>query len=289
MEAHMARNRADLIAQVIKLTEMANRSTEATEADDENGVSHEDIAENAVRKVAKIMRRHQITEAEVSQAQAKDKEEFVHFKFSVSNSYGLGKERSSALHWAVIIPFGGNSMRTVYKSAKQDTEMTVFAPASIAEMLKSLLYSISLQMEDGLKTSTKEERKRIDDSVFHWTQAEINRQILLFRRGYLRGFGATVGSRIKAAQDEAMEEIKRELEAEGLSVSSSTEIALFDSSERAKDFMGAWYFERSDGGKLRTTTNRARSSSKGLAAGQRDGKRADIAPPKANNNQRSLV
>jgi hypothetical protein len=285
----MARTREDLIAQVLKLNEMANRSSEADDADDDNGVAHAEIVDNATRKAAKIMRRHQITEAEIGQAQAAKDEEFVHFTFSVRNTYGLGKERSTALHHAVIVPFGGNSMRTVYKSAKSDTEMTVFAPASIAEMLKSLLYSISLQMEEGLRSASKGERQRIDESVFSWTQAEINKQVLLFRRGYLRGFASTVGSRIKAAQDEAMEEIKRELEAEGRSVSAGTEIALYDSSRKAGDFMNAWYTGTSGGGKLRKTSNRARSSSKGIEAGARDGRRADITPPRTDPNRRSLV
>lgn len=287
----MATDRAAAMKKILKLAETANRSLEAT--DDESGIDHDALADNATRKIAKIMRINQITEAELADFKAeqnKDGAEFVHFKFSVPNSYGLGKERSTALHWGVIQPFGGHSMRTFYKSAKMDTEITVFAPRSIAEQMKALLYSVSLQMEDGLKAASKAERKRLDDTVYYLTQAERNREILQFRRGYLRAFGSTVGSRVKAAQQEAMEQVKRELEEQGLKLSSSTELVLAESSERAKYFMYSWYSENySDGPKLRTTTNRAKASMKGREAGRRDGVRADIDPPKADTTRRALV
>ena len=282
----MARNREQIIAQILKLTEVANRSLESAE-DAIDGISHEDVADNATKKIAKLMRRHQIDMADIESAQETAGAKFVRFEFSVSNSYGLGKERSSALHYAVIVPFGANSMRTVYRSARAETKMTIFAPASIAEMLKALVYSISLQMEMGLKDATKAERERLNKN--YWlTQADRNRDVLLFRRGYLRAFGVTVGSRIKAAQQEAMDEAKRELEAQGRTLNASTELVLANSSEEAGSFMQAWYFENS-GGKLRTTTNRARSSSLGREAGARDGRKADIEPPRTNPNQRALV
>jgi hypothetical protein len=286
MEAHMARTREQIVAQILKLTEVANRSLEST--DDDSGVAHEDVADNATKKIAKLMRRHQIEMADIEAAQETKDQKFVRFEFSVSNSYGLGKERSSALHWAVITPFGANSMRTVYKSARTDVKMTVFAPASIAEMLKALMYSISLQMEMGLKEASREERARLD-KIYYLSQSQSNGEVLRFRRGYIRAFGTTVGSRVGAAQQEAMEEAKRELEAEGLTLNSSTELVLANSSEQAKIFMDAWYFETSGGAKLRTSTSRAKASSLGRDAGNRDGRKADIQPPRANAGQRALV
>lgn len=285
----MATDRAAAMKKILKLAETANRSLEV--ADDESGIDHDALADNATRKIAKIMRINQITEAELAEYKAEqdqDGAEFIHFKFSVPNSYGLGKERSTALHWAVIVPFGGHSMRTWYRSAKRDTEITVFAPRSIAEQMKSLLYSVSMQMEEGLKVASKDERKRLDDTVYYMTQTERNREILLFRRGYLRAFGSTVGSRVKAAQQEAMDEVKKELQEQGMELSSSTELVLAGSAERAKNAMYTWYSD-TFGGKVRTTTNRARASMKGREAGRRDGVRADIEPPKADTTRRALV
>lgn len=277
----MARTREQIVDQILKLSDLANRSLES--ADDDSGVAHEDVADNATKKIAKLMRRHQIDMADIESAQATAGDKFIRFEFSVSNSYGLGKERANALHWGAIVPFGGNSMRTVYKSARTDTKLTVFAPASIAEMLKALVYSISLQMEMGLKDATKAERTRLDKNVW-LSQADRNREVLLFRRGYLRAFGSTVGGRIKSAQQEAMEELL----AEGNTLNSSTELVLASSSDQAAEFMRSWY-ATTKGGKLRVSTNRARASDLGYQAGARDGRNADITPPSAKAGQRALV
>lgn len=285
----MAANREDAMKKILKLVETANRSRQME--DDDSGIDHDALSDNATRKISKIMRIHQINEADLAQYRAdRDEEgaEFVHFKFSVPNSYGLGKERANALHWAVIAPFGGSSMKTYWKSAKMDTEVTVFAPRSIAEMMKALLYSMSLQMEEGLKTASKAERQRLDQ-VYYLSQSDRNREILQFRRGYLRAFGATVGSRVKAAQKEAMDEVKRELAEQGQVLASSTELVLAESSKRASAFMNGWYSDSFGGQKLRTTSNRARASVKGREAGRKDGVRADIEPPKADHSRRALV
>lgn len=282
----MARTREQIIAQIIKLTEAANRSMEA---DDSTGINHEALADNATKKIAKLMRRHQIEEADIQAAHSTEDQAFKVVKFSVSNSYGLGKERATALHWAVIVPFGGHSMRTHYTSAKMDTELTIFIPTSIADMVQPLLYSISLQMEMGLADAVKIVRDRLKDN--YWlTQAERNREVLQFRRGYVRSFGSTVGSRITAAQKEAMDELKKELEEEGRSLGTSTELVLASSNEKAKKFMHDWYADFTGGfGKIRTTTNRARASMEGRNAGSRDGRKADISRPNTNPNRRALV
>jgi hypothetical protein len=285
----MAVNREDAMKKILKLVETANRSREME--DDDSGIDHDALSDNATRKISKIMRIHQINETDLAQYRADrdaDGAEFVHFKFFVPNSYGLGKERANALHWAVIVPFGGSSMKTYWKSAKMDTEMTVFAPRSIAEMMKALLYSISLQMEEGLKTSSKAERQRLD-RIYYLSQSDRNREILQFRRGYLRAFGATVGSRVQAAQQEAMDEVKRELEEQGQALSSSTELVLAESSGRASTFMNVWYTDSFGGKKLKINSNRARASAEGRKAGWKDGARADIEPPKADHSRRMLV
>lgn len=281
----MARTREQIIEQIIKLTEMANRSMEADSVD---GVDHEAVADNATKKIAKLMRRHQIEEADIQAAHSTGDQAFKVIKFSVSNSYGLGKERATALHWAVIVPFGGHSMRTHYTSAKMDTELTIFIPTSIADMVQPLLYSISLQMEMGLADAVKIVRDRLKNN--YWlTSTDRNREVLQFRRGYVRSFGSTVGSRISAAQKEAMDELKKELSEEGKSLGASTELVLASSSEKAKEYMHTWYSEFGGGGKLRTTTNRARASVEGRNAGFRDGRKADISRPNTNPNRRALV
>jgi hypothetical protein len=281
----MARNREQIVAQILKLTEMANRSLEAEDTD---GVDHQAVADNATKKIAKLMRRHQIQEADIESARSEGGQKFKTIKFSVSNSYGLGKERASALHWGVIVPFGGHSMRTHYTSAKMDTELTIFIPASIADMVQPLLYSISLQMELGMKDATKTVRDRLKNN--YWmSQTERNREILQFRRGYVRGFASTVGSRITAAQQEALDELKKELEEQGLALGSSTELVLADSSKQAKEYMYVWNNEFGGGGRIRTTTNRARASADGRNAGSRDGRKADITLPRANPTRHALV
>ena len=58
----MAKDRADAMKKILKLAETSNRSLEV--ADDESGIDHDALADNATRKIAKIMRINQITEAE---------------------------------------------------------------------------------------------------------------------------------------------------------------------------------------------------------------------------------
>jgi hypothetical protein len=245
-------------------------------------------AQNAAYMVSKLMAQYQIADAELRKAQKKAPSEIASFTFECSNKYNLGKARSTALHWAVVLPLGGKSFKTVGTSTKTSTVMTIFLPADLLDFAQVLLASLSLQMENGMHAKAKEERARLG-KVFEGyrsvTPADINRRINDFRKSYILTFGGVVGDRIEAGRKAAVQEAVQEAQAEAYAHGASgaelakigNSIALVDTTQRAEQAMDDFYKARWGATKKLAKSRRLKiTNTRGYTAGQQDGQRADI-------------
>lgn len=263
-------SRDEILAQVQRLMKLAESET-AT--DGERNL--------AAARVAKIIAKHQIENAELRKVEKTGPSEIVSFTVEVSNSYGLGLVRCTALAWAVTRPLGGSTYRTSYKSAKLPVEMTIFLPEEVAELAKILLTSLTLQMESGLTRAAREHSEELDWSLSDSARAS---SVLRFRRGYLEGWGATVGRRVREAREAAVQEVRQEAQAEAYAHGADgaeiarigAEITLVDDRARTENFRDTYYAKHNGGRTLKYKSAKYQVSSQGLQAGESDGRRADI-------------
>ncbi|MFC7331413.1 hypothetical protein [Marinactinospora rubrisoli] len=141
------------------------------------------------------------------------------------------------------------------------TTVHVFGYASDMERLEAVYPAVELQMLSGVERITE------DEVPGHLT-------IRRFRDGWLKGFADRVGLRLRAAEQQAVQEAG---DADGR----STALVLVDRSRRVTAAMEAAFR-----GQLRTTRSRANAS--GYTAGSAAGDRADIGQRRLGGSRRTL-
>lgn len=271
MANNAQQKRAKLVETVRNMMAKAN--------DPRNSEHERDVA---ARLATKWIAKHQIEAAELRDVEGKgEKAKIVMFRMTIGNKFGMGAARADALARAVVYPMGGKILRTNPSSAKHSSIMTVFISEDIKEAVEILLTSLLLQMESGMDKAVRTFRS---EAPYYWDATYTAREVKAFRISYLRTYGFTVAGRVRTGRKEAVEEARREAQAEAYAngmtdgrelANVGAEIAIVDESERAQKALEA-YFAKLYGKKPKSSRSSSLVSYAGSQAGRRDGQTADI-------------
>lgn len=234
-------------------------------ADDPRTPSEE--RDNATQAISKLIARYQI-DLEILRTQtggAKQAVKIVQFNIDLSNRYGMGNIRASAIGRSVIYPLGGQIVwwHKTTDSAKDTTMAKIFLPEELVGFAKMLIASFTLQFETSMKVASVQHKRELD-SNWRVTANNIPRMLSDFRKSYLLSWGEAVGYRVLRGRRQAEQEATQAL---------GKEIALLDASALTSNAKDEWNKER--GSKTRTR-NYAIVSETGESAGRKDGRRAQL-------------
>lgn len=221
--------------------------------------------ENATRMIAKLITKHQIDISQLRSAEKTGPAKIISFEIFVSNRYGLGGIRATAIHRAVLTPLGGTSVKWHHAShsTKKDTRVACFISEDLADFAKMLIASLLLQMETGMFVASRQHQRELKDN---WLPANaITKQLGLFRKGYLFAWGDAVGARVSRGREDARQEAERE---------TGKEIVLASDAERSRSAMEAWHDDLY-GSKMRKSRT-VYVSQTGKIAGREDGRKAQL-------------
>lgn len=231
----------------------------------DNSGATEDERAQATRTIAKLIIKYQIDLSILREEAngATGPVEIGTFTISLSNRYGLGGVRASAMS-RMIQPLGGKLIwwHNSSEPTGLPTICRIWMPEDIEDFAKTLIASLTLQVETSMKVASARYRRELQDNCV--PRNEQASMLARFRKGYLLSWGDTVGYRIRQGRQDARQEAQRE---------TGKEIALLDTSALSQAALDAWNEEQ---GTKTCTARPVLVSETGKTAGRKDGMRAQL-------------
>ncbi len=177
-------------------------------------------------KAAEIMMRHDLTDAVVRASSAPTTaatEQIDIFLFRISGSGGHGRQRAWGLGdvaqaYGCEVCFFGNNASNAPRT------LHIVGASTDLDTLRMVLSTVAAVAETTAAEAARRHRQRLSSEGWY-TTAEVDREVTLYRRSFLRHFGAGVAAQIRAQRETLIQELTT-------STGTGAELVLVDRSAR---------------------------------------------------------
>jgi Protein of unknown function (DUF2786) len=159
-------------------------------------------------KAAEIMMRHDLTEAVVrasAEPTSAATEQIDIFVFRVSGSGGHGRQRAWGLG-DVAQAYGCEVCFFDNNASNAPRTVHIVGATTDLDTLRMLLATVAAVAETTAAEAARRHRQSLSSEGWY-TPAELDREVTLYRRSFLRSFGAGVAAQIRAQRETLVQEL----------------------------------------------------------------------------------